>query len=108
MGYLIPARTCYPDSMLRPEQLSEILRHSPKLQITHTQILTSLWAELERSLGESETENNTIARIKAESKAIKEIAERLQPRQETKAQSRDQKVIIVCPYLHASLSLMYA
>jgi hypothetical protein len=107
MGYLLPAKTCYPDSMLRPEQLSRILRHFPKEKITHTQILTSLWADLERSLHPSETNKNTIAKIKAESKAVKRIARLSKPQQETKAQSRDQKVLLLWPYLYASLRLIY-
>ena len=85
--------------MLRPEQLSNMLSHFPRAKVMHIQILTSLWAALDHSLGESETNKITIARIEAESAVVRKIAGLPEPRPEPEAKSRDQGVGLICSYL---------
>lgn len=98
---LLPDKTLYPKSMIRPEELPGILRRFTKTGITiHFQILTSLWAELEsgRSLYGSETSKTIIAKIEAESARVRKIARLPKPRPEPEAQSRDQRVRFTYPH----------
>lgn len=102
MDFLLPARACYPPTMLRPEESLRILCDLPNAKNKHTQILTNLWEELERSLGGSEASKNTIAKIEAESAVVRKIACRRTPRSEHKAELRDQRVIQTYPHFALS------
>lgn len=88
MGHerLLPIKTLYPRSMMRPEEVSNIVTLTSEQKVTYTQILTNQWEELEHSLYGSETSNITINKIEATSQGIRRTADLPTPRSDVKSQ----------------------
>ncbi|KAH0157132.1 hypothetical protein KCU67_g8029, partial [Aureobasidium melanogenum] len=95
MGHktLLPAKSLYPRSMMRPEEVSDIVTFSSEQKVTFTQILTNQWEELEHSLYGSETSNITIKKIEATSQSIRKSANLPEP--EVKAMSQLTQSVLI-------------
>ncbi|KAK6004408.1 hypothetical protein QM012_008270 [Aureobasidium pullulans] len=89
MGHktLLPAKTLYPRSMMRPEEVSNIVTFTSEQKVTYTQILTNQWEELEHSLYGSVTSNITIKKIEATSQGIRRTANLPEPREKARSHS---------------------